>query len=180
MSDASKIDSTDSSITGFMWDWCGAGRPDPKPLRSMRLKKTIIWQLKLAETIIRTNTEIDDNTKMDKHFYKSSSFGWFLPYLILSRVSLLMVFPPSASRRSLTPWSCFWRLSRSASALALAFCSCSTNLRACLICTMKKKSKLNVTPLSKTEYSRYSLYECSYKELTNTLTYCMNKLFQYL
>jgi hypothetical protein len=65
MSDASKIDSTDSSITGFMWDWCGAGRPDPKPLRSMRLKKTIIWQLKLAETIIRTNTDIDDNMKIN-------------------------------------------------------------------------------------------------------------------
>ena len=45
ISEASKIDSTDSSMTGIMWDWWGAGRLDPKPLRSIRLKQQIIWLL---------------------------------------------------------------------------------------------------------------------------------------
>ena len=59
--------------------------------------------------------------------------------LILSSVSLLIVFPPSARRRSLTPCSCFCKLSLSDSAFSLNFCSCSTNLRACLIWKGEKK-----------------------------------------
>ena len=104
--------------------------------RSTRSKATQVDSTKEGKAIVKLWTQKSDPVTSpplahcDQVLCNTTTF---INYRIRSRVSLLMVFPPSARRRSLTPCSCFWRLSLSASAFIRAFCSCSTNFRACLI-----------------------------------------------